>query len=49
VHLFDGGVNVLLDNHNAKITLNYRARPDFTNVNDVRYRPEATMQLQVIL
>jgi hypothetical protein len=49
VHLFDGGVNVLLDNHNAKITLNYRARLDFTNVNDVRYRPEATMQLQVIL
>jgi hypothetical protein len=49
VHLFDGGVNVLLDNHNAKVTLNYRARPDFTNVNDVVYRPEVTMQLQAIL
>jgi len=49
VHLFDGGVNVLLDNHNAKVTLNYRARPDFTSVNDVVYRPEVTMQLQVIL
>ncbi len=49
VHLFDGGVNVLLDNHQAKVTLNYRARPDFTNINDVVYRPEVTMQLQVIL
>jgi hypothetical protein len=49
VHLFDGGVNVLLDNHNAKITLNYRARPDFTNVNNVNYRPEVTMQFQAIL
>ncbi|TPG58220.1 hypothetical protein [Hymenobacter nivis] len=49
VHLFDGGVNVLLDGHQAKITLNYRARPDFTNVNDVRYRPEVTMQMQAIL
>jgi len=49
VHVVDGGVNVLLDGHQAKITLNYRARPDFTNVNDVKYRPEATMQLQVIL
>jgi hypothetical protein len=49
VHIFDGGVNVLLDGHQAKITLNYRARPDFTNLNDVQYRPEITTQLQVIL
>jgi hypothetical protein len=49
VHIFDGGMNVLLDGHQAKITLNYRARPDFTNVNDVQYRPEITTQLQVIL
>ncbi|WP_157886883.1 hypothetical protein [Hymenobacter sp. PAMC 26628] len=49
MHLFDGGVNVLLDGHQAKITLNYRARPDFTNVNDVRYRPEITMQMPAIL
>ncbi len=49
VHILDGGVNVLLDGHQAKITLNYRARPDFTDVNNVRYRPEITTQLQVIL
>ncbi|WP_246010657.1 hypothetical protein [Hymenobacter perfusus] len=49
VHIVDGGVNVLLDGHQAKITLNYRARPDFTNINNLNYRPEATMQLQVIL
>lgn len=49
VHVFDGGVNVLLDNHNAKITLNYRARPDFSNTSDIVYRPEVTMQLQAIL
>jgi hypothetical protein len=49
VHVFDGGVNVLLDGHNAKITLNYRARPDFVNINDLTYRPEVTMQFQAIL
>ncbi|WP_226929925.1 hypothetical protein [Hymenobacter siberiensis] len=48
-NVFDGGVNVLLDGHNAKVTLNYRARPDFTNVNDVKYRPEVTLQTQVFL
>ncbi|WP_022822841.1 hypothetical protein [Hymenobacter norwichensis] len=49
VHIMDGGVNVLLDGHQAKVTLNYRARPDFNDVNNVNYRPEVTMQLQVIL
>lgn len=49
VHILDGGVNVLLDGHQAKVTLNYRARPDFNDVNHVNYRPEVTMQLQVIL
>jgi hypothetical protein len=49
VHVFDGGVNVLLDGHQAKMTLNYRARPDFNDINNVNYRPEVTMQMQVIL
>ena len=61
VNVYDAGLNLLLDGHNAKITLNYRARPDFTNqffdaarngaatVNSVRYRPEVTMQFQVYL
>jgi hypothetical protein len=59
VNVYDAGVNVLLDGHNAKVTLNYRARPDFTNqvalptggvlVNEVKYRPEITLQTQVFL
>ncbi len=49
VNIFDAGANFYLDGHNAKFTLNYRARPDFTNVNDVQYRPEITLQTQVFL
>lgn len=49
VHIYDTGVNVLLDGHQAKITLNYRARPDFTNISGIDYHPEVTMQMQVIL
>ncbi|HEX8505266.1 MAG TPA: hypothetical protein VF630_07855, partial [Hymenobacter sp.] len=57
VNVFDGGVNVLLDGHNAKVTLNYRARPDYTvpvgqvgtAPNDIKYRPEITLQTQVFL
>ncbi|WP_460677464.1 hypothetical protein [Hymenobacter coalescens] len=55
----DGGANFYLDGHNAKFTLNYRRRPDFTDqtarpeggaqVNRVRYRPEITLQTQVFL
>ena len=59
VNIFDGGANFYLDGHNAKFTLNYRARPDFTlpagtaasvtAPNSVRYRPEITLQTQVFL
>ncbi|WP_241502118.1 hypothetical protein [Hymenobacter glacialis] len=49
VNIFDGGANFYIDSHNAKFTINYRARPDFTNVNSVKYRPEITMQTQVFL
>ena len=49
VNIVDAGLNMLLDGHNAKVTLNYRHRPDFTNVNDVQYRPEITLQTQVFL
>lgn len=49
VNITDLGANLLLDGHNAKVTLNYRFRPDFTNVNDVRYRPEITLQTQIFL
>ncbi|UOQ68170.1 hypothetical protein [Hymenobacter volaticus] len=58
VNVYDAGVNVLLDGHNAKVTLNYRARPDFSDqtaipsgalINNVKYRPEITLQTQVFL
>jgi len=47
--VLDLGANILLDGHNAKLTLNYRSRPDFTNVNDIKYRPEVTLQTMVFL
>jgi len=49
VNIFDAGANFYIDGHNAKFTLNYRARPDFTNVDNVKYRPEITLQTQVAL
>ncbi|MCA8830011.1 hypothetical protein [Hymenobacter pini] len=56
VNVYDAGVNVLLDGHNAKVTLNYRARPDFSGlnlttgvVNSVNYKPEITLQTQIFL
>jgi hypothetical protein len=61
VNVYDAGLNLYLDGHNAKFTLNYRARPDFSDqtfipanngqatVNSVNYRPEITLQTQVYL
>ena len=61
VNVYDAGLNLLLDGHNAKITINYRARPDFSDqtflpanngaatVNSVHYHPEITLQTQVYL
>lgn len=56
VNVYDAGVNVLLDGHNAKVTLNYRARPDFEgfvpstgNFNSLDYKPEITLQTQIFL
>ncbi|WP_223284562.1 hypothetical protein [Hymenobacter qilianensis] len=49
VNIFDAGANFYIDGHNAKFTLNYRARPDFTNINNLNYRPEITLQTQVSL
>ncbi|MGI4734701.1 MAG: hypothetical protein ACRYG7_05925 [Janthinobacterium lividum] len=61
VNVYDAGINLYLDGHNAKFTLNYRARPDFSDqtflpinngqstVNSVNYRPEVTLQAQVYL
>ncbi|SHK49010.1 hypothetical protein [Hymenobacter psychrotolerans] len=49
VNIFDAGANFYIDGHNAKFTLNYRARPDFTDINNVDYKPEITLQTQVAL
>ncbi|SNR31555.1 hypothetical protein SAMN06269173_101393 [Hymenobacter mucosus] len=56
VNVYDAGVNVLIDGHNAKVTLNYRARPDYSGfnattgvVNSVDYKPEITLQTQIFL
>ncbi len=49
VHIPDLGINYYLAGHHAKITLNARARPDFTNVENLRYRPEITLQAMVFL
>lgn len=49
----DVGSNFLLEGHHAKITLNYRHRPDFTGLAKtdikIQYRPELTLQFQVYL
>lgn len=49
VKVLDIGANLLLEGHHSKITINYRNRPDFTNVNNLRYRPEITLQAMVFL
>ena len=59
VNITDLGANFYLDGHNAKFTLNYRNRPDFslpagtpgtvTAPSDIKYRPEITLQTQVFL
>jgi hypothetical protein len=49
VNIFDIGSNFYIDGHNAKFTLNYRARPDFTNIDNLDYKPEITLQTQVFL
>jgi hypothetical protein len=50
---FDVGNNFFLEGHHARITLNYRHRPDYSGIAKpdfkVRYRPEVTCQLQVYL
>ncbi|WP_246285282.1 hypothetical protein [Hymenobacter lapidiphilus] len=49
VNVLDLGANVLLDGHNAKLTLNYRVRPDYSNPQNINYRPEITLQTMVFL
>jgi hypothetical protein len=53
VRIIDAGANIFLEGHHAKITLNYRHRPDFSQLKQpdfsVTYKPEITVQFQVYL
>lgn len=49
VQILDLGANLLLEGHHAKVTLNYRRRPDFSNVNEIKHRPEITLQTMIYL
>ncbi len=49
VKVLDLGANLLLEGHHAKLTFNYRNRPDFTNPNNLKYRPEITLQAMIYL
>jgi hypothetical protein len=49
VTFFDIGINAYLAGHHSKITLNYRHRPDFTDTDDLTYRPEITLQAMIYL
>lgn len=47
--VFDLGLNCYLAGHHSKLTLNYRHRPDFTDIDAVEYRPELTFQAMIYL
>ena len=55
--IYDAGLNFLIDGHNAKVTLNYRLRPDYNIItvggvgvaSDPTRRSEITLQTQVFL
>jgi hypothetical protein len=49
VSVLDLGANFYLDGHHAKFTLNYRNRPDFTDIDAVVNRPEITFQAMIYL
>ncbi|PKV66503.1 hypothetical protein [Pontibacter ramchanderi] len=49
VKVLDLGANLLLEGHHSKLTLNYRNRPDFTNPDNLKYRPEITLQAMIYL
>jgi hypothetical protein len=49
INIPDVGVNYYVAGHHAKLTLNARARPDFTNADQLQYRPEVTLQAMIFL
>jgi hypothetical protein len=49
VNTIDAGLNVFMAGHHSKITLNYRARPDFSSIESINYKNELTLQFMVYL
>lgn len=53
IGILDVGANVLVEGHHAKITVNYRHRPDYSGIAKTGYtighKPELTIQFQVYL
>jgi hypothetical protein len=49
VNTLDAGINLFMAGHHSKITLNYRARPDFTSIESVDYKNEFTLQFMIYL
>lgn len=49
VEVADVGINLYMAGHHSKWTLNYRSRPDFTNVNALKRRSEWTLQFMIYL
>lgn len=47
VHVLDTGINLLLAGHHAKLTLNYRNRPDFTDALAIERRSEMILQTMI--
>jgi len=49
VNILDAGINFYMAGHHLKWTVNYRLRPDFADVNNLKNRNELTLQLMVYL
>jgi len=49
VTVFDLGLNTFFAGHHSKLTLNYRHRPDFTDIDNLSYKAEITLQAMVYL
>lgn len=49
VTVLDVGGSAYLAGHHCKLTINYRHRPDFTQIQTLRYRPEVTLQAMIYL
>jgi hypothetical protein len=49
VYVLDLGVNFLLEGHHSKITINYKRRPDVSDINQVQYRNDIIVQAMVYL